>query len=131
MSHNTADCKKYCKDWSLKKGFKKPNGQLDPKGNQNFAMILKDGFVEMTKILKDKKPSKKCTIEDSDTNWLIGLGSNGELELVENKPKKVKVASFNSPGPIKTTQIESNRKSSTLEQKNTPFLLTEWPQLWR
>ena len=68
MSHNTANCKKYGKDGSLKKGFKKPNGQLYPKGSKNFATILKDGFAEMTKILKDKKPSKKRTIEDSDSN---------------------------------------------------------------
>ena len=68
MSHNTADCKKYSKDGSLKKGFKKPNSQADPKGNQNFATILKEGFVEMTKILKDKKFTKKRMINDSDSD---------------------------------------------------------------
>ena len=68
MSHNTADCKKYSKDGSLKKGFKKPNGQGNPKGNQNFATILKEGFAEMTKMLKDKKPSKKSTIDNSDSD---------------------------------------------------------------
>ena len=67
-THNTDDCKKFGRDGSMKKGFKKPNGQSDPKGNQNFAAILKEGFVEMTKILKEKKPSKKRTIKDSDYN---------------------------------------------------------------
>ena len=118
MTHNTADCKKFGKYGSLKKGFKKPNGQSDPKGNQNFATILKEGFAEMTKILKDKKLSKKRTIKDSDSDWLIRWGSTGELELVENKPKKVKLASYNSPGPIKTTQLESNINSSDLELNN-------------
>ena len=55
MTHNTANCKKYGKDGSLKKGFKKPSGQSDSKGNQNFAQVLKQGFAKMTKILKDKK----------------------------------------------------------------------------
>ena len=69
MTHNTADCKRYGKDGSKKKGFKKKsNGQADPKGNQNFATILKEGFAEMTKMLKDKKTTKKRTIEDSDSD---------------------------------------------------------------
>ena len=69
MTHNTADCKCYGKDGSKKKGFnKKSNGQSDPKGSQNFATILKEGFAEMTKILKDKKTPKKCMIDDSDSN---------------------------------------------------------------
>ena len=69
MTHNTADCKRYSKDGSEKKGFKKKsNGQTDPKGNQNFATILKEGFAEMTKILMDKKTTKKHTIEDSDSD---------------------------------------------------------------
>ena len=68
MTHNTADCKRYCKYGSKKKGFKKKsNGQADPKGNQNFATILKEGFAEMTKMLKDKKP-KKRVLEDSDSD---------------------------------------------------------------
>ena len=68
MTHNTANCKKFGMDGSLKKGFKKPNGQSDPSGNQNFVMILKEGFAVMTKILKDKKTSKKHTIDDSDSD---------------------------------------------------------------
>ena len=116
MTHNTANCKKYGKDGSIKKCFKKPSSQSDSK-KQNFATILKEGFAELTKILKDKKPSKKRTIEDSaDSNWLIGWSSTRELELVENKPKKVKLESYNFPGPIKTTQLESNTESSKLEQ---------------
>ena len=59
MTHNTGNCKKYGKDGSLKKGFKKSGGQAEPKGNQNFVTILKEGFAEMTKILKDKKPSNR------------------------------------------------------------------------
>ena len=62
MTHNTADCKKYGKEGSLKKRFKKPNGQSDPNGNQNFATIFKEGFTKLAEILKDKKPSKKLTI---------------------------------------------------------------------
>ena len=63
MSHNTADCKKYGKDGSLKKGFKKPEGQGNPKGNQ-FATILKEGFAEMTKLLKDQKRAIEDTYTD-------------------------------------------------------------------
>ena len=58
MSHNTADCKKYSKDGSLKKGFKKPDGPGKSKDFQNFATIIKEGVkegvAEATKILKDK-----------------------------------------------------------------------------
>ena len=68
MTHNTGDCKRYNKDGSTKKGFKKSGSQAEPKGNQNFATILKEGLAEMTKILKDKNPSKKRTIDDSDSN---------------------------------------------------------------
>ena len=68
MTHNTGNCKRYNMDRSAKKGFKKSSGQAEPKGNQNFATILKEGFAEMTKILKEKKPSKKCAIEDSNSD---------------------------------------------------------------
>ena len=70
MTHNTGDCTRYNKDGSSKNGFKKSGGQAEPKGNQNFATILKEGFAEMTKILKvkDKRPSKKRTIKDSDSD---------------------------------------------------------------
>ena len=68
MTHNTGDCKKYSKDGSLKKGFKKSSGQTEPKGNQNFMTILKEGFAETTKILKDKITNKKSTIGNSDSN---------------------------------------------------------------
>ena len=58
MSHNTADCKKYSKDGSLKKGFKKPDGPGKSKDFQNFATIIKEGVkegvAEATKIFKDK-----------------------------------------------------------------------------
>ena len=63
-----------------------------------------------------KKPNKKHTIKDSDSDWLIGWSSTRELELIEDKPKKVKLESYNSPGPIKTPQLESNTESSNLEQ---------------
>ena len=63
MSHNTADCKKYGKDGSLKKGFKKPEGQGNPKGNQ-FATILKEGLAEVTKLLKDQKRAIEDTYTD-------------------------------------------------------------------
>ena len=46
-------------------------------------------------MLKDKK-AKKRMIEDDDSDWLFGSGSSGELGLVENKPKKVKLVSYNS-----------------------------------
>ena len=102
MTHNTANCKKYDNEGSLKKGFKKLSSQSDSK-KQNFATILKEGFTEMTIIMKDTKPIKKHMriVIPAD---LIGWGSTGELELVETKPKKVKLASYNSLGPIKTTQ---------------------------
>ena len=75
MTHNTANCKKFGMDGSLKKGFKKSNGQSDLKGNQNFATILKEGFAEMNKILKDTKTNKKRVLKDSDSNLLSGLGT--------------------------------------------------------
>ena len=46
------------------------------------------------------------------------MGSTRELNTVENKPKKVKLVSYNIPGPIKTTQLESNNESSNLELNN-------------
>ena len=72
----------------------------------------------MTKILKDKKPTKKGSIKDNDSDWLIGWGSTGELELEEIKPKKVKLASYNSPGLTKTTPLDTNNESSNLELNN-------------
>ena len=75
MSHNTANCKRYGKDGSLKKGFKKPDGQANPKGNQNFATILKEGFAEVTKMLKDKRPRKnaqsKIVILIDSLGWVV------------------------------------------------------------
>ena len=59
MSHNTADCKRYSKDGSLKKGFKKPEGQ----GNQSFVTIMKE-VAEVKKMLKDKKR----TVDDNDSD---------------------------------------------------------------
>ena len=70
--------------------------------------------TEVKKMLKDKKR----TIDDNDSDWLIGLGSTGELGIVENKSKKIKLAPYNIPGPIKTTQLESNKESSILELNN-------------
>ena len=77
--------------------------------------VLKDGFAELAKIIKDNKRPR----DDDYNDWLFGLGSTRELDTVENKPnKKVKLASYNIPGPIKTTQLESNNESSNLELNN-------------
>ena len=46
-------------------------------------------------MLKDKKPNKKRTIDDSDSDWLIVLGSTGELDTLVNKPKILKAFSTN------------------------------------
>ena len=68
MSHNTADCKRYSKDGSLKKGFKKPDGLGKSKEFQNFATIIKEGVkegvAEATKILKDKKRPRDDNYSD-------------------------------------------------------------------
>ena len=65
MTHNTADCKRYSKDGSEKKGFKKkPNGS-EPKGGQSYA--TKEDVAELKQMLKDKK-AKKRTIEDDDSD---------------------------------------------------------------
>ena len=42
------------------------------------------------------------------------VGSTGDLENVESKPKKAKLASYISTGPIKTTPLDNN--SNNLEQ---------------
>ena len=68
MTHNTGNCKKYGNNGSLKKGFKKSGGQADYKMNQNFSQVVKDGFAEMTKILKEKKSDKKCSHNNSDSD---------------------------------------------------------------
>ena len=51
----------------------------------------------------------------------LGGGSTRDLELVENKPKKVKSASYSSPGLIKTTQLDSKKISSNLELSQHSF----------
>ena len=94
MTHNTGDCKKYDKDGTKKEGFKKKGkyGSM----NQNFAQIMKDGFAEMTSALKKDKESKNKSRKydsDSDSSWSVGSGSTGDLENVESKPKKAKLAS--------------------------------------
>ena len=95
--------------------------------NQNFAQVLKKGFAEITKILKDKKSDKKSSCDDSDSDWLIGLGSTRDLEYVESKSKKINLASYNSPSLIITTQLDSNSNPRNLEKKITPpFLKTGW-----
>ena len=65
MTHNTADCKRYSKDGSEKKGFKKkPNGS-EPKGGQSYA--TKEEVAELKQMIKDKK-AKKSMIEDDDSD---------------------------------------------------------------
>ena len=68
MTHNTADCNKYKKKGSLKPNFKKSGSHTGSKKNQNFTTILKEGFAKMTKILKNKKPNMKRSIEGSNSN---------------------------------------------------------------
>ena len=66
MSHNTADCKRYSKDGSLKKGFKKPDGHGNPKGNQSFATFvtkLDERFAAMTDAIKDMNKKRESDYE--------------------------------------------------------------------
>ena len=107
MTHNTGNCKNYYKKGSLKKVFKKSNGKSDSKMNQNFAWFIKNGFAELTKSLKDKKSNKKLICNNSDSEWPIESGSTGDWVYVENNSKWAKLASYNSPGPIKTTQLSN------------------------
>ena len=66
MTHNTADCKRYSKDGSEKKGFKKkPYKQSEPTGGQSYA--TKEDVAEIKQMLKDKK-AKKRMIEDDDSD---------------------------------------------------------------
>ena len=70
-THNTEDCKKYKKGGALKKGFK-PKGKSNR--SENFAQIMKVGFVKVTKAfkkdLKKKKASQKeikCKHDSEDS----------------------------------------------------------------
>ena len=65
MTHNTANCKRYGKDGSEKRGFKKkPHAQSEPKGNQSYA--TKEDVAELKKMIKDKK--LKRVLEDTDSD---------------------------------------------------------------
>ena len=66
-THNTGECRRYEKDGTTKKGFKKPNGKF---GNQNFAQAIKEGLSELGTLLKKdfKLSRKRVKAEDSDSS---------------------------------------------------------------
>ena len=79
---------------------------------------MKDGFAEMKKdLIKDIKSAsrkKKRREYNSNSSWCVGSGSTRKLENVGSKPKKVKLASYISTGPI---DLEQN-KPSPLKSKD-------------
>jgi hypothetical protein len=67
-THNTGDCRKYEKNGTKKKGFKKR--KKSGSKNQNFAQVMKYGFVEIKKdLIKDiKSASRKKKRREYDSN---------------------------------------------------------------